>query len=411
MQYDVAIIGGGAAGLVAAIAARRRGANVVILEKNKKIGKKILATGNGRCNLGNDDLSLKHFVSQDLPLVEQVLCQFDGPTALSFFRQLGLEFVYEEGRIYPRSKQAAAVLEVLRHELEHLGVRMIIEAPVTSITPFEGDFTIGYGQKQTLQTQSVILSTGGKAGPQLGSTGEGYALAMQFGHQVLEPTPALVGLKLLSPFLKTLSGLRLEAKVSIPELELTETGEVIFTDYGLSGIPVFDMTRAIGTKKGLSMQICLATDVVSDKLFSEQLLQRFEQLGHKTAGDALVGFLPQQLIHAVIKTAGIAPDQPARKVRKIDVIHLAELLCCWQFPILGLNTWEQAQTTSGGIPLSEVDPSSLESKLVKGLYFAGEILDVHGRCGGYNLHWAWASGFVAGENAGSPTPTHYPKTS
>lgn len=401
MQYDVTVIGGGAAGLVAAIVARRNGASVMVLEKNNKIGKKILATGNGRCNLGNDDLSLEHFVSQDIPLAEQVLRQFNGAAALSFFRGLGLEFVHEEGRIYPRSKQAAAVLEVLRHELDHLGVRVTTEASATSITLSERGFTIGYGQEQTLRTQSVILATGGKAGPQLGSTGEGYVLAKQLGHKLLLPTPALVGLKLLSPFLKSLSGLRIEAKVCIPELELTEVGEVIFTDYGLSGIPVFDLTRAIGTKKDLSLQICLAPEAVSDRLLSEQLLQRFEQLAHKTASDALIGFLPRQLIHAVIKAAGIAPDQPARKIRKVDVLHLAELLCCWQFPILGVNTWEQAQTTSGGIPLKEVDPSCLQSKLVKGLYFAGEILDVHGRCGGYNLHWAWASGFVAGKNAGT----------
>ena len=244
MQYDVTVIGGGAAGLVAAIVARRNGASVMVLEKNNKIGKKILATGNGRCNLGNDDLSLEHFVSQDIPLAEQVLRQFNGAAALSFFRGLGLEFVHEEGRIYPRSKQAAAVLEVLRHELDHLGVRVTTEASATSITLSERGFTIGYGQEQTLRTQSVILATGGKAGPQLGSTGEGYVLAKQLGHKLLLPTPALVGLKLLSPFLKSLSGLRIEAKVCIPELELTEVGEVIFTDYGLSGIPVFDLTRA-----------------------------------------------------------------------------------------------------------------------------------------------------------------------
>lgn len=400
MQYDVAVIGGGAAGLVAAIAARRSGAQVAILEKNLKIGKKVLATGNGRCNLGNDDLSLEHFVSQDLPLAEQVLHQFDGQAALSFFRGLGLEFAHEEGRIYPRSKQSAAVLEVLRHELEYLKVRIELEASVTAINPSEGALTVEYGQKQTLRTRSVILSTGGKAGPQLGSTGEGYALARQLGHRVLQPSPALVGLKLLSPFLKTLSGLRLEAKVCIPELELTELGEVIFTDYGLSGIPVFDLTRAIGTKKNLNLQICLAPDAASHNVLTEQLLQRFEQLGHKNAGDALIGFLPRQLVGPILNAAGLAQDKSAGKLNKAGVTRLAQLLCCWQFPIVGLNTWEQAQTTSGGIPLTEVDPSSLESKLTKGLYFAGEILDVHGRCGGYNLHWAWASGFVAGKNAG-----------
>ena len=132
----------------------------------------------------------------------------------------------------------------------------------------------------------------------------------------------------------------------------------------------------------------------------EQLGQRFEQLGHKTTGDALIGYLPRQLVNPILNAAGLAQDKSAGKLNKVGVARLAQLLCCWQFPILGLNTWEQAQTTSGGIPLTEVDPSSLESRLTKGLYFAGEILDVHGRCGGYNLHWAWASGFVAGKSAG-----------
>lgn len=399
MHVDVAIVGGGASGLVAAIAARRGGAIVVVLEKNQKIGKKILASGNGRCNLGNEDLSLDHFVSQDLSLAGKILRQFDGTASLSFFRQLGLEYAHEDGRIYPRSKQAAAVPEVLRHELEHLGVDIVTEAAVASVVPASAGFTVTYGGGKTLHARRVILSTGGMAGPHLGCTGDGYALAKQMGHSVLEPTPSLVGLKLRSPYLKVLSGLRLHARVCIPELGLTETGEVIFTDYGISGIPVFDLTRAMRTPQGLSLQVCLVPDVESHETLVQHLRARFDILAHKAMSEALIGFLPRQLNNPLLQEAGIDPERVAGRVSKAEVDRLAETTWCWELAITGLNTWEQAQTTSGGIPLTEVD-SSLESKLMKGLYFAGEVLDVHGRCGGYNLHWAWASGYVAGAHAG-----------
>lgn len=401
-MYDVVVVGGGASGLVAAISAARAGSKVLILEKKDRIGKKILATGNGRCNLGNIDLSIDHFVSQDLNLVNSINDLFPLESLYHFFRGLGLEIVVEEGRLYPRSKQAASVLDVLRHELERLGVNIETEAPVRRLTTYKGAFKILYGENLTVIAKTVILSTGGQAGPQLGCSGDGYDLARGFGHSVIPPAPALVGLKLQSPYLKGLSGLRVEATVAIPELDLTETGEVIFTDYGISGIPVFDLTRCIGQKKRLTLRLRLAHDTDEPTLRS-YLHGRFRTLSHKTAQDALIGYLPKQLVVPSLKEAGIPLEREAGKVSSHQIDALAAILWQWDFAILGLNTWEQAQTTWGGVPLSEVSVPALESKKQPGLFLAGELLDVHGRCGGYNLHWAWASGFAAGKYAGEKT--------
>jgi len=212
--------------------------------------------------------------------------------------------------------------------------------------------------------------------------------------------PALVGLRLKSPYLKVLSGLRTEATVEIPELSLVETGEIIFTDYGVSGIPVFDLTRAIGPKQRLTLRLRLAPESPDLVSLEQALQERQRLLAHKTASDALIGFLPRQLIVPVLKEAHLPPDRSTSSLGKMDIGRLAQTVWAWDFSIVGLNTWEQAQTTFGGVRLNEVHPNSLESGHMAGLYFAGELLDVHGRCGGYNLHWAWASGYVAGTNAG-----------
>lgn len=401
-MYDVVVVGGGASGLVAAISAAHAGSKVLVLEKKDRIGRKILATGNGKCNLGNVDLSINHFVSHDLCLVRTINELFDLESLYHFFCGLGLEIVVEEGRLYPRSKQAASVLDVLRHELDRQMVSIETEAPVRSLVADNGVYKILYGESSTVFSRTVILSTGGQAGPQLGCSGDGYELARDFGHSVISPAPALVGLKLQSPYLKALSGLRVDATVAIPELDLTETGEVIFTDYGISGIPIFDLTRHIGHRKRLTLRLRLAHD--THELTLQNFLEvRFRALSHKVAQDALIGYLPKQLVAPSLKEAGIPLERASGKVSPHQIAALAATLWQWDFIILGLNTWEQAQTTWGGVPLSEVSVPTLESKKQPGLYLAGELLDVHGRCGGYNLHWAFGSGFLAGQSAGKRT--------
>jgi len=401
MKFDVAIIGGGSAGLVAAIAASRAGANVVVLEKNKKLGKKILASGNGRCNLGNQDLSLKHFVSHEPELADTVLTRFDGKAALDFFSDLGLDVVTEDGRIYPRAMQATAVLDTLQQELGRYNVIVRAECTVKDVAVKGNSYVVSCGAAETLNARRVILTTGGMAGPQLGCVGDGYKIAAGFGHTIITPTPALVGLKLKNPYAKVLSGLRTQATVAIPELNLSETGEVLFTDYGISGIPVFDLTRAVRNPQHLNLQVCLTPDIRTFSDTESLLATRFKRLAHKQVGDALIGLIPRQLVMPVLTEASIQINKLSSKLKATEINRLTRILREFTFPIVDLNTWEQAQTTSGGVPLGEVHIHSLESKLTPGLYIAGEILDVHGRCGGYNLHWAWASGYIAGRSAGT----------
>ncbi|MBT9154710.1 MAG: Ferredoxin--NADP reductase [Firmicutes bacterium] len=398
-MIDVLVVGGGAAGLSAAIAAGRAGAKVVVLEKRDRLGKKILASGNGRCNLSNLNLSPGHFVSHDLELLSPLLEKFSVRHAYAYWQELGLELTTEDGRVYPRTMQAKSVLEVLSHELTRLNVDITLSAPVTSIKALDGRTLEIMSLKQNpLRARSVVLATGGKAAPQLGCSGDGYTLAAGFGHTVVAPAPALVGLRLASPYLKLLSGLRLQARVSIPELAREEAGEVLFTDYGISGIPVFDLTAYIGHGKSLTLHLCLAEQTCLADLLAF-LEARLELLAHKNMHDALQGYVPTHLITPLLREAGLPPDLPAHKAPGHPLIRLASLLWDWTFPILGLNTWEQAQTTWGGVPLGEVEVPSLRSKKHPGLFLAGELLDVHGRCGGYNLHWAFASGNAAGESA------------
>jgi len=397
---DVLVVGGGAAGLSAAIAAARAGAMVLVLEKRDRLGKKILASGNGRCNLSNLCLSPSHFISHDPALLAPILERFSVRHTYAYWRELGLELIAEDGRLYPRTMQAKSVLEVLSHELTRLKVQVSLNSPVTAID------ALSSGQGLEVRThgglsfraRAVVLATGGKAAPQLGCSGDGHMLAAMIGHSVIPPAPALVGLRLASPYLKLLSGLRLQARVSIPPLAKEEAGEIIFTDYGISGIPVFDLTAYIGNRESLTLHLCIAEQVSHAELYTF-LQDRFERLSHKTMHDALQGYIPTKLIVPLLREAEIPPALPVHKAMGGPLTRLASLLWDWTFPIMGLNTWEQAQTTWGGVPLCEVSVPSLRSKIHPGLTLAGEVLDVHGKCGGYNLHWAFASGKLAGESA------------
>lgn len=399
-MFDVCVVGGGAAGLSAAIAAARAGAKVMVLEKRPHLGKKILASGNGRCNLSNIDMSPAHFVSHDHARLCPLFDKLTVSQARAFWRGLGLELTHEDGRLYPRTMQARSVLEVLLHELTRLDVGINQSSPVAAIRALDngsGLEIVGQGSTR-LPARAVVLATGGKAAPQLGCSGDGYSMAARLGHTVLAPAPALVGLRLSSPYLKLLSGLRLQARVSIPELAREEAGEVIFTDYGISGIPVFDLTAHIGHREGLALHLCLA-DQASLPLVMNFLQDRLYLLGHKTIHNALIGYIPTQLIAPILHALGLPLDLPSGKVRGRELSALAALFWDWSFPIVGQNTWEQAQTTWGGVPLGEVEIPSFRSKKHPGLFLAGEVLDVHGKCGGYNLHWAFGSGTLAGESA------------
>lgn len=405
MVYDTIVVGAGASGLVAAIAAAREGASVCLIERNDRVGRKILSTGNGRCNLANRRLELGHFHGSNVGFAGIVLHVVGLGRVLEFFSGLGLDIAEEEGRLYPLSMQAAAVLDVLRHEVDRLGIRTVTDTRVERIARSGGGYAIITGQ-QRLEARRVILATGGKAAPKLGTTGDGYALASSFGHRIIDPVPALVGLRLSSPHLRGLAGVRIKGAVSIPELGIKHHGEVLFAEYGISGIPVFDLSAGASSRfrSGASLHLVVSILQETPAVVLERMKQRFSALAHKSALDALIGMLPRQIGPALLKDAGFSSlHKAAGAVSQAELASLATLLCAWKFPVVGHNGWDQAQTTAGGVDPSQVSPEDMQSKLCQGLYFAGEIVDVHGDCGGYNLMWAWSSGMLAGARSAGRT--------
>ncbi|MBR1862112.1 MAG: aminoacetone oxidase family FAD-binding enzyme [Lachnospiraceae bacterium] len=405
----IGIIGGGAAGLCAAIAAARGNGNVTIFERNDRVGKKILMTGNGKCNLSNLEMSAEYYYSGDRSFVARVLERFGTDETILFFNGLGLLLTEKRGGIYPHSEQASAVLDALRFEADSLGINICSPAFVKKITK-EGDgFEITF--EQTLpegksackkeRFDRVIIAAGGKAAPKTGSDGNGYKLAGDFGIKMSNTFPALCGVRCRGKFWKEIAGVRCQASLLIENEESGEGfsyGELQITDYGISGIPVFQISRLIAGKllkdEDCIIDIDLFPDVSEDVLFNE-ISSRVILLTDRTSLQILGGFLNKKLAMFILKSLGIRADDRLGEDRLPLIVSALKHL---RVMATEVNSFEQAQTTAGGVLLSELD-DTLQSRNHKGLFFAGEILDADGVCGGYNLQWAWSTGYIAGEAA------------
>ena len=398
----IAVIGGGASGLTAAIAAAKNGAEVTIYEKLNRVGKKILATGNGRCNYTNINLSKECYHSNELKLTEEVMNFFDLEKTLVFFENLGiLPYVDESGKVYPNSLQASSLLDVLRYELERLKVEEVTDFNVIALRKSKDKFFI-IGN-DTLTADRVILSTGGKASPQLGSDGKGYEIAKSFGHEIIDPFPALVQLRLKGKYFKRMAGIKFDGIVKAyagEKLIREEEGEILFTDYGISGPPILQVSRRVIEELNNKNKPFLTIDMFPQysKLELYDILEkRFRKIDYKTLQEGMVGFINKKLIPVVLYEAGFDDlNKLCGRLNKKEIYKIIDILKEWKFEVTGHNSWQQAQSTAGGIKLSEINQKTLESLKVKGLYFAGEILDVDGDCGGFNLQWAWSSGYTAG---------------
>lgn len=409
-QRKVIIVGGGASGLVAAISAAREGANVTIIEHKDRIGKKILSTGNGRCNLTNEYMTPDCFRGDELSIVTDILKQFGYQETVNFFEELGVILKNRQGYVYPISDQASTILDVLRMELDRLQVSVCLEHNVTAIRKNKKGFLISTN-KGDYQGDALILATGGKAASVLGSDGSGYTFAKEFRHRLSPVVPALVQLKGKGAFFKQVAGVRTQAKVSIyvnNELAGSDTGELQLTNYGISGIPVFQISRfaakGLYEKKKVIVEIDFLPSM-PDKELESFVSERIATHGHKVAEDFFIGMFHKKLIGMFLKEAYISSTTVMRSITDDKLKNLLALCKHFTVMIEGTNDFEQAQVCAGGVKTTEINPQTLESLNEPDLYLVGELLDIDGICGGYNLQWAWSTGFIAGKNAAKGSRT------
>ena len=475
----ICIIGGGPAGMMAAIAAARAGARVRLFDRMHRVGKKLLVTGNARCNLTNVACGPVHYHGGDPDFVRQALLKLGPAQTRAFFEELGiLTKVEDGGKVFPLCGQASAVLDVLRYEMRRLGVEELCDTRIRAIEKrggSRGGFVLCGPDEMRIECDRVVLAAGGKAVPNLGSNGSGFDLARQLGHTIVEPFPALVQITLDAPFLKHLKGVRIQGAARLvignrPTPYLRD--EILMTDYGATGIPILQLSRLVGenamegSERGeahaaepekpggapahaakpekpggapaqaaksqrepahfaqapqppahaakphapLSLEIDILPDIKEADLQS-LLMERFCAHPDRSLEFSLVGLIHKRLLAVSLKAAGIADaGQPCGGVEWREAGLIAGAIKRWRIPVSGTQSWMHAQVTAGGVSTAEIDPATMASRLAPGLFFAGEVIDVDGDCGGYNLQWAWSSGHLAGASAAGKPDTVKPDT-
>ena len=400
----VAVIGGGASGMMAAVTAASGGAHVILLEHKDRIGKKILSTGNGRCNFTNTHQEPICYHSEDPLFPWEVVERFNAQAVISFFLQMGVYSKNRNGYIYPNSDQASAVLDAFRMELDRLKVEIRTGVECREIRPGKKGFTVLTDQGP-VRADRVILCAGSKAAPTTGSDGSGYDLAKKLGHRILPVLPALTALKCEEKFFKSIAGVRANGSVSIwsdGECIAKDTGEIQLTDYGISGIPVFQVSRYASKLLYEKKETEAVLDFMPDFTKAQTnafLRARAQTRPDKSAEMFLIGLFHKKLCDLWIRLSKIPRQRKAGELTGDEIACLTDLIKDFRVRIRETNSYDKAQVCCGGIDTREVDPETLESVYVPGLYFAGEILDVDGMCGGYNLTFAWASGYAAGRSA------------
>lgn len=387
----IAIIGGGVSGLVAGCLLAEAGCAVTIYERKNRVGKKLLATGNGRANVSNADLSLGHWHSES-PLPFDPGTYFSAEARREFFDALGIDLVEEDrGKLYPSTLQARTVLNALRRRFFASGGEEVVETCIDSIEQSKGGFLLASGENSFF-ADKVIVATGGMAMPQSGSDGKGYGLMKAFGHKKTRTFPGISALLCESPYLKHLNGTKVQGRITLyrnGERIASEEGEILLAKEGISGPPVLDLARAVGEGKG-------------DYAVSFPMLNHLEQLPDyrnilegrsylpASAKDFLDGILSNKWVHVVLKECGLKGEEPMDQLSWEERNRLLNLLFAFPLPVTGVRGFDYAQVTCGGMALSGFS-DDLESLHAPGLYAAGEVLDVDGDCGGYNIHWAVAS--------------------
>lgn len=403
-MYDVIIIGAGASGLMAAAVAASKGARVALLEHKDDIGKKILATGNGRCNVTNTDMSVNKFHGSKA-LIKNGLSQFNYADTIRFFKELGIPAYDNAGYIYPNSRQAASVVAAFRMELMRFHVDVKTGINITDIKP--ADDRTGYciqTDNGSFKSKRLIIACGLTASPKLGSDGSLFRQIEALGHHIQKPLPALCGFSCDGLNFKKITGVRCDATVaSVIDGQMTEqnTGELQLADYGISGIPVFQisslMSRALNKGQKVEVIIDFLPAFSDDELNGYIKDRSITTTDNRSLNEMLNGLLNNKLLLELIHKSGVSPDKKGRLLTDDDCKSLTRSIKHTAVSVKKPRGLEFAQVCAGGIYTKEIDVRTLESKIHPGLYFCGELLDVDGICGGYNLQWAWTSGYIAGE--------------
>ncbi len=408
----IGIVGAGASGLLCAILCRERGFEVQLFERNDRVGKKLLATGNGRCNFTNIDISRANYHGANPKFVYSALKGFDQDDVRRFFYDRGVPSVaLELGKVYPRSLEARTVVDCLLQEALHLGVVITYEAMVEAVTDDDHGFTLSINQKKH-RVDRLVLATGGKAHAKSGSDGNGYVLAQSLGHEVSDVHPGIVQLALAGEAHKGLSGSKVNGIATLyreGEKPLSDRGDLLFTDYGISGPPILQLSskalsavrRGDWTELGLDFLPEYGVDQLRSTLYGYR-----EGLKHRTASDFLNGLIPRKIGRRLMSLAGYTDKHTVSQLREESVELVIQSLKDWRFSIAGPKSEEDGQVSCGGVVTDRVNPKTMASRDVDGLYVIGELLDVDGDCGGYNLQWAWSSAYACATHLGRRRVKH-----
>ncbi len=402
--YDVAVVGAGAAGLMAAVQAKRLGLSVLLLDGQKQIGAKILMSGGTRCNVTNKEVSEKDFASDELRIVRNILRAFAPEKTIQFFEELGVTLLMEEGgKLFPSTHLARTILDVFLKEIDRSGILLVAGCKVKEVSFDKGIFIIR-GERFEEQAKTLVLSTGGLSYPGTGSDGSGYSIARNFGHSLVPTIPALTPLLLVDAEWKSLAGISVDARLTLfsgSKKQISFRNALLFTHFGLSGPCALDMSRHWQRANETGNALLVANFLPNE--FSSALQEKIERGARKNPEQSLKRFLneflPERFVEIIISKSNIPESRNLNQLSKKEREVLIKNLFEYPFAVKNVFGYAKAEVTAGGVSLNEVDYKTLESKRRPGLFLAGEILDADGRIGGFNFQWAWATGTLAASGA------------
>ncbi len=404
--FDIAVVGGGAAGMVSAIFAAESGKRVILLEQGSKLGRKILISGNGRCNLTNLDADItEHYHSSDRDFIQGILKKFNLKATLSFFSNLGIELSEEKrGRLFPRSNQAQSIVDVLSDRMQKLNIEIHLNFLVSELSKEGINFQIQTKDKKSYLAKNVILASGGTTVEKVGGNRTGLDLASRLGHEITTLKPGLVPLKSSLKYLKRMKGVKTVAIVRVRGLKgkewIVDHDDLFIADYGVSGFTILNLSARVVpmfTKGPVDLLVNLFPNKNQNELY-DALKLRWKRNPHRSLRVSFTGILNSKLIDVLLNEMGFDGQKIVSEIDDTECKRIAESLSNWCIPVSEPRGFDFAEVMIGGISTDEINPETLESYLCEGLFFCGEVIDVHGDLGGYNFQWAWSSGKVAGSN-------------